>query len=669
MDRLSQAEANITRIWRELNDVQAGLAQTQPASLGSSNISLQPIPTTTLPSAANSVRNGELNHSVNTWNESSPAPTADKGKECAWWFTHDAPATGQVLDVTTDARASSTNHTLKAYLNDGGVHSTYNGLYCDWDRQLGQARLTGTKTLDAPLPNNRIAAPNRAGVYFAALVALRSSQIRFQDDTHIFAGIWDEAAKDWLRGTAFTVSGTVRGTPSGTVERRYRVRAFTDRGYEYISTELAIANAPASFSTSDVQLTWRVIPGILRYEVYRFDPSTATYYLLADDVIGGTYIDNGRTLKSVAGYPSATDTVPKAYVATTAMNPSDIPVDGLPWTPLRLNIPIPNDYDTLLTTANQVLRVGSTKPMDRELLDGLVSGTSLSSASGFTALDDRRTVRVFNDSHEMTPTQITYTSPTTATLDTAWPFGADTVSIYIYEGGDHGLLLDAAHLSYVPNSAFAPYPDDLNRAQNGGQNPIAAPNHSSQGGSGQTGSIDPDPGGGDIGCIALDCPVTVWTGRWEAWAWRAVNIGDAVFSGDLISNRVLRKHLTKTTDLHVLRVRAHWLFDIELPCSPDHPVITGRFDSRGRRAHGLKAGDEVLVGINGNVKTRKVRAVVSTGKPADVGTFSLTPHSLYAAGQIKFRTPLHEFIAKMLGKRFVAGVLSHNRKNREGDIT
>src|SRR6185503_11468227 len=112
-----------------------------------------------------------------TWFDAVASPTADEGKECAYWFSNDAPVVGQVLSFI-NALTSSVNKTLKAYINDGGVHSTYDPAYCDWDRALGQMRLQGTKSLDAPLPNNRVAVPNRAALYVGAVIALRNEQIR-----------------------------------------------------------------------------------------------------------------------------------------------------------------------------------------------------------------------------------------------------------------------------------------------------------------------------------------------------------------------------------------------------------------------------------------------------------------------------------------------------------
>src|SRR6185503_7288088 len=117
------------------------------------------------------------------------------------------------------------------------------------------------------------------------------------------------------------------------------------------------------------------------------------------------------------------------------------------------------------------------------------------------------------------------------------------------------------HASYVSGAAFAPYPDDLNRLANGGQNPIASPNHS-QGGPGGGG----DPGGGDggIGCVAVDCPITVWIGNsLESLAWKAINAADVLFSGDLRPNHVVRKPKSRTLNLHLVRVKATWLYDIE----------------------------------------------------------------------------------------------------------
>jgi hypothetical protein len=145
--------------------------------------------------------------------------------------------------ATADFRLSPLmpdNQTLKAFLTMAGVHTFYDPAFCDWDRQNGEARLQGTTTLDAPLPSNRLVTPNRAVEYFGCLIARRNTTIRIPATCHLFVGLWDNTSDpprpDWISADeAFTVSAIVRGFAPLVTERRYKIFAFTDRGYQYLS--------------------------------------------------------------------------------------------------------------------------------------------------------------------------------------------------------------------------------------------------------------------------------------------------------------------------------------------------------------------------------------------------------------------------------------------------
>lgn len=662
-----------------------------PPAVGSIFPVPTPLPTPTPASAVNQIRGGEFGHSIDTYFNPPPgSPNADVGEECALWFSNLAPFSGQLLSFI-DARTSSVNKTLKAFGTYGGhQHSHYDAAYSDWDRDTGEARFQGTTTLDAAFPNNRCVVANRAVEYLGALIARRNSTIVIPFDCHLFCGLWDNTNSaprpDWITGTAFALDGEVRGAPAAPTERRYKVYAFTDRGYTYLSTEKTFAAAPGDtdFPGVDVFLTWKPIPGILEYWVYRHDITAGKYRLLKKIGSGNpNYGDNGSVLAghdNEGGYPAATNTSPIAYVATREHELDNVAADGAPWTSLRLAPAIPRDYDAGTTTGEQVLRLGLTKPLDRMMTDaGSGAGTpNIQSATGaFSANDTGRIATLLDANGNILhgPEAITFTDATHVAFATNVATTNAGAVLYIVAGGDHGLLIDAIHISYVDGAAFAAYPDDLNRLQNGGQNPIAAPNHSSQGGSGGSGGGDPiDPGGSVVGCIALDCPVNVWVGNaLESWAWRAIKIGEYLFSGDLKATRVLAKPLSRTENLHLLRVRASWLFDIEVPCSAQQPVITGRLDEHGRAVAYLASGDDVLISLNGHVKRVKVRQIIETKQSAMVGIFTLASSHVFSAGRLRYRSPLHRLVAWILSlagwRAPVVGVLLHNRKNEDPPIS
>lgn len=672
-----QLRQQVNRLQLELNDLTTRLGgnQIQPPSLDSPLPTLTPIPPITPPSAVNQVRNGEAGHSNDTWFNPPPgAPTSDAGKECAWWFSHDPAFTGQVLDLSISP-ANPNNHTLKAFIDDGGQHSTYNAQYCDWDRSEGVIRLTGDKTLDAPLPHNRLVVPNRPIDFLGCLIALRNSTIVVPSSLRIFAGLWDELLGDWIAGAApFVVNHVVRGTPAGTTERRYRILASTDRGFTYLSEEEVVANAPSdtSYSTADVFLSWQSIPGILEYKVYRHDVTAAKFRLLSEIGSGAnSYVDNGSVLNDdVGGYPEGTTNTPRAYVATQSQDLLDLPVDGEPWASLFLNIPVPSDYNSSQTTGEQVLRIGMTMPLDRRMIDARVTNGStniLSDSAVLTILDVGRAITVSDGVNTHSTTIAALVDEENVTMAAAWPF-ADAVdaTLYITAGGDHGLLIDAIHLSYVSGSAFAPNPDDGNRLQNGGQNPITAPTSSSQGSAGGGGGTGGGEGGiGDFGCITLDCPVNVLVGNAiENLLWGAVRAGEVLFSGDLRPNRVLRTVRKHTINLQLVRIRATWLYDIEVPCSPGHPILRNNLDSQGIAVQYLRREDTVLVSINGHVQRKRIREIIDTGEAAEVGAPSLYPGHIYSAGRVRWRGWLRRLIGRFI-RPPVVGALAHNLKESQ----
>lgn len=670
----------VNRLQLELNDIALRLrggTSIQPPTLDSPFPTLTPIAPSAPPSAANQLRNGEAGHSNDTWFNPPPgAKTSDAGKECAWWFTNDPPVTGQVLDFTISP-TNPNNHALKAFINDGGVHSNYNAQYCDWDRAAGVIRLTGDKTLDQPLPNNRIVVPNRPIDFLGCLVALRNDTIVVPSALRIFAGLWDEVLGDWIAGAApFVVNHSVRGTPAATTERRYRILAHTDRGFNYLSEEEVVTDAPSdsSYSTSDVLLSWQSIPGILEYKVYRHDVTAGKFRLLSEIGSGAnSYVDNGSVLNDdVGGYPEGTTNTPRSYVATQSQDLLDLPIDGEPWASLFLNIPVPSDYDSSLTVGEQVLRIGMTIPLDRRMIDARVTNASanlFSDSAVFTTLDVGREIEVSDGVNAHSTTIAALVDEENVTMSAAWPF-ADAVdaTLYITGGGDHGLLIDAIHLSYVSGAAFAPNSDDGNRLANGGQNPITAPTHSSQGSAGGGGSTGGGEGGitfvdGSGGCVALDCPINVLIGNGiENVLWKAVQAGETVFSGNLRPNRVLRKPIRKTVNLQIVRIRATWLYDIEVPCSPGHPLITNFLDSQGRAVENLRQGDKVLVSINGHVQRQPIREIIDTGLACEVGTLSLYPSHIYSAGRVHWRGKCRRWLHRLLRQKPpVVGALAHNK--------
>jgi hypothetical protein len=90
-----QEEREIARATQILTNETAALSD----NIGGSNPHLFPIPVVIPAQAANALLNGDYSHSVSTWNDAVNSG-GNRNEECAWWFSNDAPALGQVLDTT-----------------------------------------------------------------------------------------------------------------------------------------------------------------------------------------------------------------------------------------------------------------------------------------------------------------------------------------------------------------------------------------------------------------------------------------------------------------------------------------------------------------------------------------------------------------------------------------
>jgi len=669
-----QLEQDLYEVQIRLNELVQASGKDLPPNvtpLSPQSTNFFPVPVVNSPSAVNQLRNGEYGHSVNTWFEIVAAPASDQGFECALWFSNSEPVNGQALSAENSITDPGVdNSTLKA-----AGHPFYDPEYSDWDRSNGWARFQGTTSIDAPMPTN-----TKAGLtqFFGGLLALNNEDYptvtyHMPADTMIRGGLWDNTAGqlDWLPGIFDFTFSAIQGTPSGSTERRYKIFARTDRDYTFLSDELVIANAPddASFATSSVYMTWRAVPGILEYDVYRHDITAGEFQLLNSIGNGSTaYSDDGHILKGdVGSYPTPTNAVPIAFVSTYPGDLDFVPVNGTAdWIQLWLNIAIPQTYDMSQTTDAQWIRLYLSNALDRSVSDVVTTSadTTMTSAIGsFTALDAGRTVRLTDGENVLDTAINTYTNATTVELDDPWPYpNATDVTMYITGGGDHGLLMDLVHSSFVGRAAFAPNPEDLNRALQ----PQSSPTGSTQGGPGGGGS--PEPGDGGVGCVPLDTPVMMWLGeRLKSIPLIRLLTGDGMFSGGLYVNSVQNVRILWADRL--LRIRTENA--IELYCTLKHPLIRTRTDSRGQMASKFREGDFVLTSINGKVERSRIVSIAEVTGKVQVGTPILNGTHWYFAGHRYPKNPyvrLRRFVLKLLRKPDVVGIGSHNIKIESGQV-
>jgi hypothetical protein len=666
--------ADLDELTRRFNEQSGQSSDTTALGAVTQNqLEPQPVPATpAIPPQDQQLRNTDFSYTVNGYKDTVAAPGTDKVREAAFWFSNDSVVAGQTLSLT-DAETSSTNKTLKT-----PDHSTYDAAYCDYDISIGCARMTGVKSLDAPFPTSPIY-PGRTE-YSGARVALRNSQIRVPTDCHLGAFLYDNNGKDVIKaGAAFHITAAVRGTPAATTDRKYKVLAKTDKGFSYLSDEADVAAAPsdADFAsgTADVDLEWDAIPGILEYWVYRHDITAAKYRLLIVISNGAnTYADNNYQLNSdTGGYPSSTDTTLKSYVATSDGELTKLPVNGVDasWADLFLNVPVPTSV-AALGAGFQWYRLQLDKAMDREFAGVTTINGNTTISTGvdqFVSLDAGRTVNLTSADglHTLTTTVASYTDTKHVVLTAAPTWGDSNTDIYITGGGDHGLLIDLIHVGYVAQAKWGAYPDDLTRALP----PAATPSSSGQGGTGSGGgSGSGDPGGGGIGCITADMPVTRWYGHaLVGEPFRLTKIRTVLFSGNLKPNWIVLKHRAYTDDLHAVKVRANWFFDIYLECSPGHPLISGHLDGHGHQVIALKPGDYVLAHVNGHVQRHRIFSIRRLGRESDVFTYSLRPAHIYAAGMPIFRSRWRKFLHWLLRMDTpVVGLMSKNVKNDGPEI-
>lgn len=667
MDQLSRLQSDFDELQRKFNE-QSGTAG-QRTELGAvSTIDFKPVAVPpAAPAADQQLRNGDGSHSVNTWKDTVAAPGTDKVLECAYWFSSAGPAAlGQVLDVTTDSETSSINDTLKSV-----GHSTYNAARCDWDAAHGVIRMTGLSTLNAPLSGDPVF-PGRTE-YFGARIARRNSTIVIQDDTHIAAMLYNNTpgAEDFMQsGIAFHLDGAVRGVPTGITQRKYKVLAKTDRGYEFLSDELDRADAPndASFGSNvDVFLEWSRIDGVLSYEVYRHDISAGKYRRLKTITSGSnTYGDNNSIEKDdVGSYPPASDNRVKCYVATVTGALSNLAIDGVSveWDDLFLNIPVPTP---LLSAASgkQIFRLQMTKAMDRQMADATSTATSttVGSATGeFTAVDTGRVATLYAADGVTVlhgPEAITYVDATHVTFATAVATTNADAVLYIDGGGDHGLLIDVLHLSYIERARYSSWPEDRTRTLS----PTAVPNTSGQGGVGSGGDSG-DPGDGGLGgCVEISTPVaTLFGNNCLSMPFSAVRRGQVLRSGNLFPNIVNDIVLSDCENLYIVRTANR----LELPCSEGQVLFASMIDTRGTPVSRLQVGDFILTCFDGVDACSPITEIRATGKRARVGTFSLGPDHRYFAGRLVLPW-WKRLMRRLQGRQGACAIAVHNLKPLDG---
>lgn len=647
MQRENERDQEIRAIQLRSNENKAN----RSTQVGGSNPILFPVPVTISSTAKNQLLNGDFSHSQRTWN--SPTPLADDmNMECAYWFSNVAPSLGQVLATTDNFHnPGSANKTLKS-----STHSAYDAAYADWDSAAGTARFGTDKTVDALLAGRFVIASRTH--YVAFIVARASQYVVFPDAAYIYAGFWinNGGSSYWLKGSnPFALNGAVEGVATG-IEQRYKVFARTDRATSFLSTEVTFAagSGPVFASGDTVNLSWdRLLDvGIISYDIYRYTPSIPQYKLLARIESGSnTYIDNNAFDETAAGYPTATDdrsialTTTRRNITGNVLN--NIAIDGISaaWSTLAFPIKIPTDYN-VGAGSEQWLRIGigglTGARLDLQVSDAVVTGTTNveSVAAQFVAGHAGLTCTLRDSNGVQTSNTIaSFTDSTHIVLTTPVTNGTFTLTIH---GGApaQSLVMDCVHSSYGDGATFGHNDQDYTPPRP--QYPVAAPNGSSQGGTGDGGG--PTDGGGPE-CVEVNEPIVILYGNQTVEKRAAdITIGQVVESANMVPNVITNSNKFHCPDI--------WYIETQNGCSlnasPSHPIFRSRIDKTGTPMDKLKVGDKVLTSVSGAYRQSKIVKLGPTGKPGFVQMLTCKPTPSFVAGRTK---------------KGIGGLVCHNRKN------
>jgi hypothetical protein len=379
------------------------------------------------------------------------------------------------INLTTTGAGTSTvhfNYTVKQ-----SSHTYYSSGVTNWDWTTGSSRPHGLWSLDALIPGNNI---DPGYSFYAIFDCVRTSQyVTAAAGTRIFAGIYHHstlAGWEFIQAP-FEITDTVVGTVTTPTSRDYLVETITDRGFTVSSSVLTEANAPSDTDFGNgarVVLSWRNVLnfGVQTYRIYR--NTGGTYRLLKEITTGiTTYIDNNSFVSAAGGYPSTDFSALIAYTSTIPDVLGTIPFAGDPLNPLWATVPfaikIPQNYnksDSILADG-QWLRWGLTAGLDYSIpgCTATFGSSDILAPSGaaIAALVGKSCDIISASFGTQSATISSVVGDTISIFPSSVSLGHGTfdVTVYVYEGGEDGMYVDLAHLSYVAGAAFSPNAEDI----------------------------------------------------------------------------------------------------------------------------------------------------------------------------------------------------------------
>lgn len=556
---------------------------------------------------------------------------------------------------STDARTSSTNQELK---RSEGTHSTYSPRFSDWDGIAGVGRLSGTTTIDSPVPSNVLEPEMTA--YIGIRAARRNAYIDIPDTLLMFGGIADntEGQGDFLKGTLGFNAVASRDGSGTNLTREYRMFVETDRGYTILSPAVTVANGVPDGGyneTNFVELSWHPVAGYLNIQLWMFTASTGVYRLLQETSSGtSTYIDNGVFVRTDTGYPTATTTERKAVFYTREGELTELALDGYPWDTIVFPTPIPDNYDRSLTTDRQWVRIGTTQACDLLIPGCTTSGAVVTTPSAvplFEAAYDsiydagELTAKLYDAGGTLVATIAIVNRLTTSTITLASAPSAGTYTVRIVGGGFHGILIDKIYLGLQANTTFTPNPFDIRTLQ-----PVALP-------TGQ-GGVGPGGDGGGVACVASDEPIALADMFVPA---SHVTKGNYV-RGENMAPNVVADNTAGLRRTRLVRLRN----GIQKRCTETHRFKMNEFDGVGTALSNLRVNDRVMSNLDGRDELSPIASISELSDIVTIQKIILSGGHYYRAGRWTPNWWQNILINLRLMKPKVGTIYAHNRKRFEG---
>lgn len=290
----------------------------------------------------NYIVNSHPEWSKKAWTTAGVAASTvdDDNRTCYNWYYQTRADNTQ--DLSASGGIIADGHTGFAALNAAAPI---------WDQVNSRFFLGGTSAnydIACPLSKDFVFPGHKYYVYFETITTDETVDLQ---DAEFYCGFWDNTStqRKWIQGSDFTPTTSVYGTP-GSRNLKYKILASTDGGDQILSTELSIANAPATMSQDNhVRLYFTGAPGFILFEIYRYDGITYRKVGTVKNSIDLQFFDMQENAGSLeTGWPTISSTRPLAIKTTSGLLGAYNEYVGH-----TMVIQVPTTYNRSNTTNNQ----------------------------------------------------------------------------------------------------------------------------------------------------------------------------------------------------------------------------------------------------------------------------------------------------------------------------